>query len=234
MSGTGSWCSSSSRSNSPGGLVQPFDHVALGVEDDAAPAIGPAHVCHRHEERRGQPIARSDLAGADRQLAAKAHGADVEPVGLVEDACFEGSQLRHRVDVVQFAEQLSLGGLVAGGPIAADAHAEEAGPATLALRLPDGVEDAGAHALEVTIAALAGQRGRQRILGAHVLAAAPLEDQANVDVRLPVLVEVKDGAAGTKVVAGVAPVTLSTEFCRRMPLAVASTTASRHSSSSSI
>ncbi len=61
-----------------GSLVQPLDDLALGVEDHAATAIGPAHVGHADEERRRQPIQRSDLAAADRQLAAEAHRADVE------------------------------------------------------------------------------------------------------------------------------------------------------------
>src|SRR5947208_2049146 len=82
--------------------------------------------------------------------------------------------------------------------IAADANAEEAGATALALRLPDRVEDAGTHAFEVPIAAFAADGHRQRILGAHVLAAAALEDQANVNRILAVLVPVKDGTAGAE------------------------------------
>src|SRR5262249_23490486 len=127
-----------------------------------------------------------------------------QPVGLVEDARLQLGQLRHRVGVVQLAQELLLGVLVAGGAVAADADAEEAGPAALALRLPDGVEDAAAHALQVAVAALAAEGGRQRVLGAHVLAAAALQDEADIDGVLLVLVPVEDGAAGAEVVAGVA------------------------------
>src|SRR5262249_22778411 len=102
------------------------------------------------------------------------------------------------------AEELILGELVAGGAVAADADAEEAGAAALALRLPDGVENAAADALEVAVAALAADRRRQRVLGAHVLAAAALEDQPHVHRVLAVLVPVEDRAAGAEVVAGVA------------------------------
>src|SRR5581483_3170065 len=44
-----------------GRLVQPFHYVALGVKDDAATAIGPAHVSDADKERRRQTIARPIL-----------------------------------------------------------------------------------------------------------------------------------------------------------------------------
>src|SRR5207248_3129616 len=83
--------------------------------------------------------------------------------------------------------------------------AEEARPAALALRLPDGVEDAGTHAFQVAVESFAAQRDGQRILGAHVLAAAALEDEADVDGVGAMLMPVEDGAAGAEVVAGVMP-----------------------------
>src|SRR5262249_38222074 len=127
-----------------------------------------------------------------------------ELVGLLEDAVLQGGQLGHRVGVVEFAEELLLGVLVAGGPVAADADAEEAGAAALALGVPDRVEDAAADAFQAAVAALAADGRRQRVLGAHVLAAAALEDQPHVHGVLAVLVPVEDRAAGPEVVAGVA------------------------------
>src|SRR5579884_1549837 len=186
-----------------GRLIQPFHYVPLGVKDDAAPAIGPAHVGDADEKRRRQTIARSDLAAADRQLAAESHRADVELVGLIENPCFQGRQLRYGIGVVQFAEKLLLGELVARRAIAADADAEEARATALALGVPHRIEDAGAHAVEIAVAALAAQCGRQRILSAHVLAATALEDKADVNSVLTVLMPVKDRTAGAEVVAGV-------------------------------
>src|SRR5262245_5917079 len=101
------------------------------------------------------------------------------------------------------AKQLFLGRLVARGPVAADAHAEETRPAALALGLPDGVEATGAHPFQVAVAALARERGRQGILRAHVLAAAALEDETDIGGVAFVLVPVEDRAAWPQVVAGV-------------------------------
>ena len=92
---------------------------------------------------------------------------------------------------------------IAGGAIAANADAEKAGAATLALGLPHGVEDAVTDAFEVAVAALAVERCRQRILRAHVFAAAALEDKADLNCILAMLVPVKNRAAGTEVVAGI-------------------------------
>src|SRR5207302_9693080 len=106
--------------------------------------------------------------------------------------------------IVQRAQQLHLGMFVTARPVAADADAEEAGTAALALSLPNGVQDAGPHAVQVAVGPLAVERRRQRILGAHVLAAAALENEANVHRLLTVLVPVEDRTAGTEIVAGVA------------------------------
>ena len=43
--------------------VQPFAHLAVGVEIRAAAPIRPAHVGDAHEVRRRQPVLRADLAG---------------------------------------------------------------------------------------------------------------------------------------------------------------------------
>src|SRR5262249_51178500 len=107
--------------------------------------------------------------------------------------------------VIDRAQELFLGVLVSGGPVAADAYAEEAGAAAFPLRLPDGVEYAQANALNVAVRAPAGGEGaRQRVLGAHVFAPAALEDQPDVDVILAMLVPVEDRAPGAQVGAGVA------------------------------
>src|SRR4051812_42326554 len=98
---------------------------------------------------------RANLAAAEGQFAAKAHGPDVQPVGLIKYAGLKFGELGVGVMVIELAQQLLLGKLVAIGAVAADAHAEEPRPAPLALGLPDRVEDAGPDALEVAVAALA-------------------------------------------------------------------------------
>jgi hypothetical protein len=75
----------------------------------------------------------------------------------------------------------------------------------IALRVPHRVQDALAHALDRTVrAAEMRQLRRQRVLRVHVLAAAALEHELDLDlvVVLPLL-EVHDGRAGTEVVARV-------------------------------
>jgi len=76
------------------------------------------------------------------------------------------------------------------GAVAADAHANGAGAAALALGLPDGVEDALAHAFEVAIGAprCASSTGN-RVLCVAVLAAAALQQQLHFDGVLLPLVE---------------------------------------------
>src|SRR5690606_8236199 len=88
--------------------------------------------------------------------------------------------------------------------VAADGDADGAWAAALPLRLPDGVQDALADALEGPVrAAEAGKLRRQRVLDVHVLAAAALEDEANLELVLLPLPEVQDRRARPEVVAGV-------------------------------
>ena len=76
------------------------------------------------------------------------------------------------------------------------------GAAALALRVPDRVKDALAHAFERAIgAAEVRQLGGQRVLGVHVLAAAALEQQLHLDLVALPLIEMNDRRARAEVVA---------------------------------
>ena len=78
-----------------------------------------------------------------------------------------------------------LGELVTVRAIAADADAEGARRAALSLRLPDGVQDALAHAFEIAVgAAQVFELAGQGILDVLVLAAAAFEDQLHFDLVL--------------------------------------------------
>ena len=113
-------------------------------------------------------------------------------------------QPRVGIDVVERAEQLLLRVQVARRAIAADADADRAGTAALALRVPDRVQDALPDAVERAIgAAEMRQFDRQRVLRVGVLAAAALENQLDLDVVALPLIEVDDRRAGSEVVAGV-------------------------------
>ena len=70
------------------------------------------------------------------------------------------------IDVVERAEELVLGELVAVRAVAADADADGARRAALSLRLPHRVQDALAHAFEVAVgAAQVIERRRARNTG---------------------------------------------------------------------
>ena len=113
-------------------------------------------------------------------------------------------QLGIGIDVVERAEQLHFGQHVAVRAVAADADAERAGRAALALRLPDGVQDALADAFEVAAGfAEVVEFAGQGVLNVLVLAAAALEDQLDFDLVLLPLLEVNDRRLGAEVVAGV-------------------------------
>ena len=107
------------------------------------------------------------------------------------------SELRVRVGVVEFAQELLLRELVAGGAVAADADAQDARPAAFALRLEDGVENRLAAAVQVAIGLelLVGQG----VLRADVLAAAAFEHEPHADLGRAVLVKVDGGRAGADV-----------------------------------
>ena len=108
------------------------------------------------------------------------------------------------IDVVERAKQLFLRVEIPRRPVAADADANGARAAALALRLPDRVEDALAHAVERAVgAAEMIELGRQRVLRVGVLAAAALEDQLDLDLVALPLLEVDDRRARAEVVAGV-------------------------------
>src|SRR5262249_29253222 len=95
---------------------------------------------------------------------------------------------------------------VAGRAIAADADADRARSAALALRLPHGVHDALADAVERPIrAAEVIEVHGQRVLRVRVLAAAALEDQLHFDVIPFPLGEVDDRRARSEIVAAVLP-----------------------------
>ena len=210
--------------------VQPLpDGAARRVDDNAQAPERPAVVGHRHEEARREPVDRPDLAPDERHVAAKAHRPDAELVHRAHDRGFELGKLRIRVHIVERAEQLLLGERVAAGPVAADAHADGARRAALALRRPDGVQDALAHALERAVGAPeVRQLHRHGVLRVAVLTAAALEEQPHLDLvprptarseapacRVPMLLPV------------FLPVMESTEFGRSLPRLVASAIASR-------
>jgi len=84
------------------------------------------------------PILQAD----QRDLAAEAHRADVEVVDRRHDRGFDLREPRIRIHVVQRSEQLFFCVRVARRAIAADADADRARGAALALRLPDRMQNA--------------------------------------------------------------------------------------------
>src|SRR5205085_4047057 len=88
--------------------VQPFAHLAVGVEIRAAAAIGPAHVRDAYEVRRRQPVLRADLAREQRRVAAESHRADAALIRFLDDPRFERGELRVVVDVIELAQELLL------------------------------------------------------------------------------------------------------------------------------
>ena len=82
--------------------------------------------------------------------------------------------------------------------VAADAHAQRPRRASLPLRLPHRVQNALAHAFQVSIgAAQMVERARHGVLNVLVLAAAALEDQLDFDFVLFPLLEVDHGRLHT-------------------------------------
>jgi hypothetical protein len=180
--------------------VQPLLHVALQVERCSATPERPAHVCDRDEERRRQAIELADLAREQRGLAAEPHRSDARLIRFLDDARFERSQLGIGIRIVHRAQELFLRFAVSRAAIAADADAEDAGTAALALRVDDAIEDRVLDAAQIATAEVGM---RERILRVHVLAAAALQHQLHFNVRLAPLMEVKDRRARPRVVAGV-------------------------------
>ena len=90
-------------------------------------------------------------------------------------------------------QELRLAHLVARGAVAADAHAEDARAAALALRLQHRVENRLAAAVEVAIGL--ELLVRQRVLRADVFAAAALEHEPHAHFRRAMLMKMKRGRA---------------------------------------
>src|SRR4030095_903205 len=183
--------------------VEPaFDRAGLRVERDAQTPERPAVVSHRDEEAGGQAIEYADLAADQRRVSAEAHRADAERVGRLHDVIFEFRQLRMRVGVVERAEKLFFRVLVTGRAGGGDTDADGSRAAPLPLSLPDRVQDALAHAVQVA-PGLAQMRNlhRQRVLNVLILTAAALEQQLDLDlaVVLPLL-EMHRRRAGAQVV----------------------------------
>src|SRR5664279_2885197 len=116
-------------------LVQPLRHVSAEVELSAAPAICPAHVRDRDEERCRKAIECADLACEECRLAAEAHRPDARLIRFVNDALFDLGEHGIGIGVVEQAEKLLLRKAVACAAVAADADAEDAWSAALALSL---------------------------------------------------------------------------------------------------
>ena len=110
---------------------------------------------------------------------------------------FQRVQFRRRIAVGNQSQKLSLGKFVAGRPVAADAHAEDARPATFALRLQHRVENHFAAAVEVAVRFQFFIR--QRVLRADVFTAAAFEHEPHADFVRAMLVEMERGRAGADV-----------------------------------
>jgi hypothetical protein len=187
--------------------VQPaIDRAGRRVQHHAKAAERPAVVGDRHEEAGRQPVERADLAADKRDLAAESHRPDIEVVDRRHDRRLELREPRIGIDVVERAEQLLFGVRVAGRAVAADRDADRARRAPLALRVPDGVQDASPHAVERPIRPPeVRQLHGQRVLRVRVLAAAAFQNQLDLDrIALP-LIEVDDWRARPEVVARIGP-----------------------------
>ena len=141
---------------------------------------------------------------------------------------FERGQPLVGVHVVERAEQLFLGVHVARRAVAADADAERAGRAALALRVPDRVQDALAHALERAIGATqVRQLGGQRVLAFMFSQPPPLRISLTSISSRSHCSKWMIGVPGPRLLPEFSPVSESTEFGRSLPRLVASATASR-------
>ena len=112
---------------------------------------GPAHVADTHEIRRRHAVGRADLHAEQCRFAAEPHRADAQLIGSLEDVLLKFVQFRVGIAIVEVAEKFALGELVAGRPVAADAHAENARAAAPALRLMHRLEDHLAAAVKVAV-----------------------------------------------------------------------------------
>jgi hypothetical protein len=185
--------------------IQPFgDRARRRVEAHTQPAKRPAFIRHGNEETGGQAVHRANLATDQRRFSAEAHRADAELVRLFHDLGFQFREHRVGIYIVERSKQLSLGQIVAVRAVAADAHADGARRASLPLRLPHGVQDALAHALQIAVgAAHVIERAGHGILDVLVLAAAALEDQFYFNVVFFPLLEMNDRRFFAQIVAAV-------------------------------
>jgi hypothetical protein len=150
--------------------------TGLRIQYTTEPAECPTIIGHRDEEAGGQSVERTYLATYQRNSASESHGPSAEHIGSFHYVIFQRGQSRVRVDIIQGAEQLLLGALIAGSSVSAYADSYCAGAAALPLSLPDGVQYALSHAIEVAPGpAQMRQLGRQRILYVLILAAAALQ-----------------------------------------------------------
>ena len=118
---------------------------------------------------------------------------------VIASTCF-----RLGVDVVERTEELLFGDIVTVGAVASDTHAQGAGSAALALRLPHGVQKALADAFKSAIRPTeALERLGQGILHILVLAASALEDQLDLNLVLFPLLEVDHRSVCPDVIAAV-------------------------------
>src|SRR5688572_8716878 len=86
--------------------IQPLRDLAIAIQFDATPAVGPAHVAHADEIRRRHAVRRADLHAQQRGLAAETHRADAEFVGRLEDVLLQRVELRLGIAVVEQPEEL--------------------------------------------------------------------------------------------------------------------------------
>ena len=112
---------------------------------------GPAHVADTHEIRRRHPVGRADFNAEQRRFSTKPHRADAQLIGCFKDVLLKFVQFGIGIGIVEFAEKLALRKLVAGRPVATDAHSEYAWAAAPALRLVHRLEDHFAAAVEVAV-----------------------------------------------------------------------------------
>src|SRR5262249_21953250 len=136
----------------PFSSIKPFRRPTVFAYVHAPPPECPAHVGDGDEERRGEAIDLADLAAEERGLPAEAHRTDAGLIGFLQEASLERGELGIGIGVLHGAEELLFRVGVAGGAVAADANAENAGAAALSLGLEDGVEDRVFDALQIAAA----------------------------------------------------------------------------------
>lgn len=175
-----------------------FGGKAGGRDTKAAASGGPAHVGEGDEVGGGEAWQGGGFDTEEGSVAAKTHGADAEAVGVGEEVAFEVGEAGVGGGVGEGTEELAFGVEVAVGAVAANAEAEDAGGATLALNFAEGVEDAGADAGKVA----AGVEGlvREGVLAGGVFGAAAFLKEPNFGVGAGAGFEVAGGGFGGDVV----------------------------------